>query len=119
MSKLKILLVDDHQIVRLGLKTLIDDKPNMQVVGEGTNGAEAVHLAEQYHPDVVLLDLVMPEMNGVDAIRRITSAYPSARILVMTSFAADDKVFPSIKAGAHFSPSTRTTWRAKATPCWL
>lgn len=95
-----VLIVDDHPVVRHGIRSLLAQEPGIEVVGEAVNGKEALERYEALHPDVVLMDLVMPEMGGVEAIQRLTSAHPQARILVMTSFAADDKVFPSIKAGA-------------------
>jgi DNA-binding NarL/FixJ family response regulator len=99
-DQIRVLVVDDHPVVRRGIKSLLAEENDIEVVGEATNGKEAVQQVPLLHPDVILMDLVMPEMNGVEAIQKITSSYPEARILVMTSFAADDKVFPSIKAGA-------------------
>lgn len=99
-NPIRILIVDDHPVVRRGIKSLLAEEAGFEVVGEATNGLEAVQQAELLKPDVILMDLVMPELGGVEAIQRITAAHPEARILVMTSFAADDKVFPSIKAGA-------------------
>lgn len=95
-----VLVVDDHPVVRRGIKSLLAEEDGIEVVGEASNGLEALQQVEKLRPDVILMDLVMPEMGGVEAIQRITTAHPEARILVMTSFAADDKVFPSIKAGA-------------------
>lgn len=97
---IRVLVVDDHPVVRRGIRSLLAEEEGFEVVGEAANGKEALEQVEKLHPDVILMDLVMPEMNGVEAIQRITASYPEARILVMTSFAADDKVFPSIKAGA-------------------
>lgn len=97
---IRVLVVDDHPVVRRGIRSLLAEEEGFEVVGEAANGKEALEQVEKSHPDVILMDLVMPEMNGVEAIQRITASYPEARILVMTSFAADDKVFPSIKAGA-------------------
>jgi NarL family two-component system response regulator LiaR len=97
---IRVLVVDDHPVVRKGIRSLLAEETDIEVVGEAVNGKEAVEQVEKLQPDVVLMDLVMPEMSGVEAIQRITSDHPEARILVMTSFAADDKVFPSIKAGA-------------------
>lgn len=99
-DSVRVLIVDDHPVVRKGLRALLGEENGMQTVGEAANGIEAVEQARKLKPDVILMDLVMPEMNGIDAIRQITAEQPEARILVMTSFAADDKVFPSIKAGA-------------------
>lgn len=97
---LRVLLVDDHTIVRRGIRALLATEPGMEVAGEAENGAEAVTAVERLAPDVVLMDLVMPEMDGIEAIRRIRAARPATRILVLTSFVADDKVFPAIQAGA-------------------
>jgi NarL family two-component system response regulator LiaR len=99
-SPIRVLIVDDHPIVRDGLRTLMMTKPDMEVVGEASNGREAVSKVQRLQPDVILMDLVMPEMDGIEAIRQIIAGRPDARILVLTSFAADDKVFPAIKAGA-------------------
>ncbi|MCZ7554310.1 MAG: DNA-binding response regulator [Anaerolineae bacterium UTCFX2] len=97
---IRVLIVDDHPVVRKGIKTLLGEEKDLEVVGEAVNGRDALEKVEALQPDVILMDLVMPEMSGIEAIERITAAHPEARILVMTSFAADDKVFPSIKAGA-------------------
>jgi two-component system, NarL family, response regulator LiaR len=97
---IRVLVVDDHPVVRRGIKSLLAEEGDLQVVGEAANGKDAIQQVANLHPDVILMDLVMPEMTGVEAIQHITASYPESRILVMTSFAADDKVFPSIKAGA-------------------
>lgn len=97
---IRILITDDQAIVRKGIRALLATEPDLEVVGEAENGAQAVNQMEQLQPDVILMDLMMPEMDGIEAIRRITTARSSARILVLTSFATDDKVFPAIKAGA-------------------
>ncbi len=97
---LKILIVDDHAIVREGLRWLISTEPGMTVVGEAENGVEAVQRAYALHPDVILMDLVMPRQDGIMAIGEIKKALPKTRILVLTSFMEDEKVFPAIKAGA-------------------
>jgi NarL family two-component system response regulator LiaR len=97
---IRILIADDHVIVRRGIKVLLDTEADMQVVGEAENGAEAVEKAAALEPDVILMDLVMPGMDGIEATRRITTEKPGCRVLVLTSFAADDKVFPAVKAGA-------------------
>ncbi len=96
----RVLVADDHVVVRQGIRALLATETDIEVVGEAENGREAVAEAERLQPDVILMDLVMPEMDGIEAIRRITARQPEARILVLTSFAADDKVFPAIKAGA-------------------
>lgn len=98
--KIRVLITDDHAIVRKGIRALLATEPDIEVVGEAGDGAEAVAQAQALKPDVVLMDLVMPRMDGIEATRTITSLLRGTRILVLTSFAADDKVFPAIKAGA-------------------
>jgi NarL family two-component system response regulator LiaR len=97
---IKVLVVDDHLIVRKGIRALLATEPDIQVIGEATNGKEAIAQTEQLAPDVILMDLVMPEMDGIEAIGHITQQNAEARIVVLTSFATDEKVFPAIKAGA-------------------
>jgi NarL family two-component system response regulator LiaR len=97
---IRILVADDHAVVREGLRTLIGTEPGMKVVGEAADGAAAVQKACSLEPDVVLLDMVMPRMDGLEAINQMKRKCPEARILVLTSFSHDDKVFPAIKAGA-------------------
>ena len=98
--KIRVLIVDDHAVVRQGLRTFIDLQEDMQVVGEGSDGVEAVALASQLTPDVILLDLVMPKMDGVEATGKIFECSPRSRVIILTSFGEDDKVFPAIRAGA-------------------
>jgi len=97
---LRVLIADDHAVVREGLRALISSEPGMEVVAEAVDGVEAVLRARSMQPDVILLDLLMPRKNGIEAIGEIKQENPEARILVLTSFAEDDKVFPAIKAGA-------------------
>jgi two-component system, NarL family, response regulator LiaR len=94
------LIVDDHAIVRKGIRALLSESGGFEVVAEVANGEEAVLRAEETRPDVILMDLLMPGMDGIEATRRITTQQPGARILILSSFAADDKLFPAIKAGA-------------------
>ncbi len=100
MDKIGVLIVDDHAVVRQGLRTLLELQEDIEVVGEAANGVESVEQARQLLPDVVLMDLLMPEMDGIEATRRIRSLSPSTKVIILTSFAEDDNVFPSIKAGA-------------------
>jgi NarL family two-component system response regulator LiaR len=97
---IRILIADDHTVVREGLRALIDSEPDMELVGEAADGLEAVEQALTLKPDVILMDLVMPRKGGIEAINEIKRESPSARIIVLTSFAEDSKVFPAIKAGA-------------------
>lgn len=99
-QQIRVLLVDDHVIVRKGIAALLATEPDFEVIGEASDGADALAKAQTLRPDVVLMDLVMPKMDGIEATRQITSQVKGVRILVLTSFAADDKVFPAIKAGA-------------------
>ncbi|HEX9117729.1 MAG TPA: response regulator transcription factor [Anaerolineae bacterium] len=97
---IRVLIADDHAIVRQGIRAVLTEAGGFEVVAEVGNGQEAVTQAEALRPDVILMDLLMPVMNGIEATRQITGRLPGARILVLTSFAADDQVFPAIKAGA-------------------
>jgi NarL family two-component system response regulator LiaR len=99
-ERIKILIADDHAIVREGLRALIATEPGLELVAEAADGVEAVDKARDCHPDVILLDMVMPHKDGLGTITTIIQEDPHARILVLTSFAEDDKVFPAIKAGA-------------------
>lgn len=99
-KQINVLICDDHAIVRKGIRALLATEPDIKVTGEAKNGREAISRADALQPDVILMDLVMPELDGIEAIRRITAHRPETRILVLTSFATDDKVFPAIKAGA-------------------
>jgi NarL family two-component system response regulator LiaR len=93
-------VVDDHVVVRRGIRALLATVDEVQVVGEAQDGQEALERIDVLRPDVILLDLLMPRMDGIEVTRRAIARDPEARILVLTSFAADDKVFPAIKAGA-------------------
>jgi NarL family two-component system response regulator LiaR len=97
---IEVLVCDDHPVVRQGLRTFLATQEGITVVGEAADGEEAVAKALELLPDVVLMDLVLPKVGGVEAIRRIRDESPSTRIIVLTSFAEDEQVFPSIKAGA-------------------
>ncbi len=97
---IRLLIADDHPIVRKGLRALMEDQPDIQVVGEAADGKEAVERARELKPDVILLDLMMPGKDGFYAIGEIKREQPNARILVLTSYFEDDQVFPAIKAGA-------------------
>jgi NarL family two-component system response regulator LiaR len=100
VSDIRVLIADDHPVVREGLRSYLQTVEGVEVVGEATDGAEATKLAEDLQPDVVLMDLSMPEVDGIEATRRITESSPSVKVIALTSFATDDKVFPAIRAGA-------------------
>ena len=97
---IQVLIVDDHAFVRDGIRSLLSTIPDMEVAGEAANGSQAVSMFNRLVPDIVVMDLVMPEMDGIQAIEQIIAHTPAARILVLTSFATDDKIFPALKAGA-------------------
>jgi two-component system, NarL family, response regulator LiaR len=97
---IRVLIADDHPVVREGLRGLIEIQPNLELAGEAVDGVEAVEKAKSLQPDVILLDMVMPRKDGVQAIGEIKQENPQARILVLTSFSESEKALPAIKAGA-------------------
>jgi len=97
---IRVLVVDDHAIIRRGLRAVLELVPDIEVVGEAEDGTQALKLNEDLKPDVILMDLMMPEMDGIACIRAIKARSPSPQILVLTNFAGEDMVFPAIKAGA-------------------
>ena len=99
-TPIRVLVVDDHAIVRQGICALLEESDDIEVVGEAGNGLEAIRQAEGLRPDVVLMDLLMPEMGGIEAIRQISAQQPDVRFLVLTTYSGDDLVFPAIQAGA-------------------
>lgn len=100
MKSIRVLIVDNHEIVREGLQTLLAEEPDFEVVGTAGDGAVAVTLAEAIKPDVIIMDLVMPGLDGIEATRRIHRNNPQARVLVLTTFADDQRVREAIQAGA-------------------
>jgi NarL family two-component system response regulator LiaR len=99
-GRISVLIVDDHPIVRQGLRTLLELQDDIAVAGEAVNGRVAVELAARLKPDVVLMDLVMPELDGISATRQICALGQPTRVIALTSFVEDDKVIPAIQAGA-------------------
>ena len=98
---MKILLVDDHEMVRLGLKSYFDLQDDVEVVGEAANGSKGIELALELRPDVIVMDIVMPEMNGIEATLAILKEWPEAKILILTSYLDNEKIYPVLDAGAH------------------
>jgi NarL family two-component system response regulator LiaR len=99
-ESISVLLVDDHSMVREGVRAFLLTQPDILVVGEAGSGEEAIKLAEQHVPDVVLMDLIMPNMDGVEATRRVKQVSPRSRVVVLTSYHEDEHIFPALKAGA-------------------
>jgi two-component system NarL family response regulator len=96
----RVLVVDDHSLLRTGVANIINQEPGLEVVGEAANGREAIAAFERHHPDVVLMDLRMPEMEGVEAVRRIRAIDPHARVIVLTTYDADEDIAKALQAGA-------------------
>jgi two-component system, NarL family, response regulator LiaR len=97
---IKVLLVDDHEMVRIGLAAVLGTEEGIEVVGEASNGHDGIRLATEYRPDVVLMDLVMEGMDGIETTRKLLQLYPDCKVIVLTSFLDDEKMYPVIEAGA-------------------
>ncbi|MDQ0901818.1 MULTISPECIES: response regulator transcription factor [unclassified Paenibacillus] len=97
---IKVLLVDDHEMVRIGLAAVLGTEDGIEVVGEASNGQDGIRLAQEYRPDVVLMDLVMEGMDGIETTRKLLQLYPDCKVIVLTSFLDDEKMYPVIEAGA-------------------
>jgi NarL family two-component system response regulator LiaR len=100
VENIKVLVVDDHQVVRQGLRTFLDLQEDISVIGEAEDGIQALELVRELKPDVVLMDLVMPHMDGIAATQQVRALGLSTKVIALTSFSEDDKVFPAIQAGA-------------------
>ena len=99
-DKIRVLICDDHEVVRQGLATFLELQDDIEIAGQASDGEQAVAKAAAMRPDVILMDLVMPQLGGIDAIHQIIGANAAAKVIVLTSFAEDDKIFPAIRAGA-------------------
>ncbi len=97
---IKVLFVDDHEMVRIGVAAYLSSQSDIEVVGEADNGQKAVSMALELRPDIILMDLVMPEMDGIEATKLIMEKWPEAKIIIVTSFLDDEKVYPALEAGA-------------------
>lgn len=100
MAKLKIILVDDHEVVRLGLRALLERYPQFEVVGEAGNAREALDQVNRNHPDIVLMDIRLPGISGIEACEEITKNNPETKVIMLTSYAEDEMLFSAIRAGA-------------------
>lgn len=100
MKPIKVLLVDDHEMVRIGLSAMLATEEDVEIVGEAASGEEALALAEAFRPDVVLMDLVMAGMDGIETTRRLVRLLPDCKVIVLTSYVDDEKVYPAMEAGA-------------------
>lgn len=109
---IKVLLVDDHEMVRIGLAAVLGTEDGIEVVGEASNGHDGIRLAQEYRPDVVLMDLVMEGMDGIETTRKLLQLYPDCKVIVLTSFLDDEKMYPVIEAGA-FSYLLKTSRASK------
>ncbi len=115
---LRVLLCDDQQLVRAGLRTILEDERDIEVVGEAASGEEAVAMAAELEPDLVLMDINLPGINGIEACRRITQAHPNVRIILLSTYTADDLPSDALDSGAkayinkdEFGPQVlQTTW---------
>src|SRR6476619_1194365 len=100
VKMIRVVFVDDHEMVRIGVSSYLSAQPDIEVVGEAADGKKGVELALELRPDIILMDLVMKEMDGIEATRQIIEKWPEAKIIIVTSFLDDEKVYPALEAGA-------------------
>jgi DNA-binding NarL/FixJ family response regulator len=114
-SLIRILAVDDHPLLRKGIAALVNTEPDMELIAEASNGQEAIQKFRSHHPDMILMGLQMPSLNGIEAIERILSESPETRIIVLTTYSGDGQVFRALKAGEGLSSketgTQRTPWK--------
>lgn len=115
-QSIKVLLVDDHEMVRIGLAAVLSTEEGIEVIGEASNGEDGIRLAQEYKPDVVLMDLVMDGMDGIETTRKLLQIYPDCKVIVLTSYLDDEKMYPVIEAGAfsYLLKTSRATEIAEA-----
>ncbi|MFS1514106.1 response regulator transcription factor [Chengkuizengella sp. SCS-71B] len=113
---IKVLIVDDHEMVRIGLSAVLSTEEDIEIIGEASNGEEGIRLAQNYDPDVVLMDLVMEEMDGIETTKKLLKLKPECKVIVLTSYLDDEKVYPVIEAGAfsYLLKTSRATEIAQA-----
>jgi DNA-binding NarL/FixJ family response regulator len=100
MNEIRVLLADDHKLVRAGIRSLLERMPGLEVVAEASDGREAIHLVEKYDPQVVLMDLAMPELNGIEATRHLTKTFLNVRVIILSIYSDEEHVYQSLRAGA-------------------
>lgn len=100
MNEIRVLLADDHKLVRAGIRSLLERMPGLEVVAEASDGREAIHFVEQYDPQVVLMDLAMPELNGIEATRHLTKKFLNVRVIILSIYSDEEHVYQSLRAGA-------------------
>ncbi|MDX6530240.1 MAG: hypothetical protein QOH41_2530 [Blastocatellia bacterium] len=100
MTKIRVLLADDHKLVRAGIRSLLERLPDLEVVAEASDGREAIRLVEQHEPQIVLMDLAMPELNGIEATRYLTNTFPKVRVLILSIYTDEEHVYQALRAGA-------------------
>ena len=100
MTQIRVLLADDHKLVRAGIRSLLERLPDVEVVAEASDGREAIRLVEENEPQIVLMDLAMPELNGLEATWHLTSTFPKVRVIILSIYADEEHVYQSLRAGA-------------------
>ena len=100
MKRIRVLLADDHKLVRAGIRSLLERVPELEVVAEASDGKEALQLVEKHQPQVVLMDLSMPELNGLEATRHLTKAFPNVQVIILSIYSDEEHVYQSLRAGA-------------------
>jgi len=106
MTKIRVLLADDHKLVRAGIRSLLERLPDLEVVAEASDGREAIRLVEQHEPQIVLMDLAMPELNGIEATRHLTKTFPKVRVLILSIYTDEEHVYQALRAGAAVTHGT-------------